>query len=107
MMSNALGIQKKLRDPSSTGYQVVGARVVPQAEGRAVQLVMRGPGDETITFYFEARPGAKETPFRRIAGNEVTTLVWEDDDLACAITGTLEPSKLEDVGRRIYVALLD
>jgi anti-sigma factor RsiW len=106
MMSSALGIRTQLRDPSASGYRIVGARIVPQAKGRAVQLVMRGPANETITFYFEGRPGAKESPFRRIAGDGVTTLVWEDDDLACAITGTLEPQKLEQVGRRIYDALL-
>ena len=105
-ISSTLGIRVQLRDPSSTGYMLVGARIVPQAEGRAAQLVVRGPADETITFYLEGRPGAKETPSRRIAGEGLTTLVWEDDDLACAITSTLEPKKLEEVGRRIYDALL-
>src|SRR5215831_12955592 len=74
--------------------------------GARCSLFVRGPADETITFYLEGRPGAKETPFRRIAGKGLTTLVWEDDDLACAITSTLEPKKLEEVGRRIYDALL-
>jgi anti-sigma factor RsiW len=106
IISRALGVPTELRDPSSTGYKIAGARVVPQAKGRGVQLVMRGPADETITFYFEGRPGAKETPFRRIAGDGVTTLVWEDDDRGCAMTSTLEPKKLEEVGRRIYEALL-
>lgn len=106
VMSSTLGIRMELRDPSSTGYKIVGARIVPEAKGRAVQLVVRGPADETITFYFEGRPGAKETPFRRIAGEGLTTLVWEDDDLACAITSTLGPKKLEEVGRRIYDALV-
>jgi anti-sigma factor RsiW len=105
-MSIALGVRTELRDPSSTGYKIVGARIVPQAKGRAVQLVMRGPADETITFYFEGRLGAKETPFRRIAGNGLTTLVWEDDNLGCAITGALEPKRLEEVGRQVYDTLL-
>jgi anti-sigma factor RsiW len=105
-MSSALGVRTKLRDPSSTGYKIVAARIVPQAKGRAVQLVMRGPDDETITFYFEGRKGAKETPFRRIASDSLTTLVWEDDDLACAITGMLESKKLEAVGRQVYDTLL-
>lgn len=107
VMSSTLGVRVELRDPSSTGYKIVGARIVPEAKGRAVQLVVRGPADETITFYFEGRPGAKETPFRRIAGEEgLTTLVWEDRDLACAITSMLEPKKLEEVGRRVYDTLL-
>jgi len=79
---------------------------VPQVNGRAVQLVMRGPADEMITFYFEGRPGAKDSSFRRLAGDRLTTVVWDDDGRGCAITGSLEPKNLEDVGRRIYVALL-
>ena len=105
-MSSALGVRVELRDPSSTGYKLVAARIVPQAKGRAVQLVMRGSAEEMITLYFEGRPGASETPFRRIPGDGLTTLVWEDDDLACAITGTLDAGRLADVGRRIYAALL-
>lgn len=105
-MSIVLGVRTELHDPSSTGYKIVSARAVSRASGRAVQLVMRSLADDMITFYFEGRPGATETPFRRIAADGVTALVWEDDDLACAIIGTLEPEKLAEVGRRVYEALL-
>jgi anti-sigma factor RsiW len=106
MISDALGVQKRMQDPSSSGFSIVGAQLVPQAKGRAVQLVFKGPNDETITFYFEGRPGAKETPWWRIPGNDLNTFVWQDDDVGCAVTSTLEPKKLRDVGRRIYNALL-
>jgi anti-sigma factor RsiW len=56
--------------------------------------------------YLEGRPGAKETPFRRVAGTGVPTVAWEDDDLACAISGNADPKHLEQIGRRIYGALL-
>ena len=48
----------------------------------------------------------KETPFRRVAGGGVPTVAWEDDDLACAISGPVEPAQLEQIGRRVYDALL-
>src|SRR5262245_66329476 len=67
-ISSTLGIRVQLRDPSSTGYKIVGASIVPQAEGRAVQLVVRGPADETIKFYIEGRPDAKEWTIRHIEG---------------------------------------
>jgi len=105
-MSDALGVKVELRDPSSSGYRIAAARIVPQAQGRAVQLIMSGPAEQTITFYFEGRPGAEETPFRRIAGGGLTILVWEDDNLACAITGTMDAKELAEVGRRIYDALV-
>ena len=106
MMSRTLGVRVQLRDPGSTGYRIAAARVVPQARGKAVQLVMRGLAGEIITFYFEGRPGATETPFRRVAGDGVTTLVWEDDNLACAMTSTMDADRLGQIGRRVYDALL-
>lgn len=48
----------------------------------------------------------KETPFRRVAGGGVPTVASEDDDLACAISGPVEPAQLEQIGRRVYDALL-
>jgi anti-sigma factor RsiW len=105
-LSDALGVTTKLRDPSGSGYSITAVRLVPQAKRRAAQIVMRGPAGEMVAFYIEARPGATETPMWRVAADGLTTLVWEDDDLACAIIGTLPPDELERVGRKIYEALL-
>jgi hypothetical protein len=33
-------------------------------------------------------------------------VAWEDDDLACAVSGTVAPERLEQIGRCIYDALL-
>jgi anti-sigma factor RsiW len=106
-VSKALGVAVRLHDTASTGFALVGGWVLPAPSGQAVQLSFRDVHDNTvITFYFEGRPGVKETPFRRVAGSAVPTVAWEDDDLACAISGAVEPERLEQLGRRIYDALL-
>jgi anti-sigma factor RsiW len=105
-LSGVLGVSIKLRDPNSSGYSIAAVRVVPQAKTSAVQIVMHGSTGDTVTFYIEARPGATETPMWHTTADGLTALVWEDDDVACAIIGTLAPDKLEQVGRKVYEALL-
>ena len=106
-VSKALGVPVEFHDTAEAGFTLVSGWVLPAPNGQAVQLAFRDVHDnKVITMYLEGRPGAKETPFRRVAGGGVPTVAWEDDDLACAISGTLEPAQLEQVGRRIYDALL-
>jgi len=106
-VSKALGVAVRLHDTTTTGFALIGGWVMPGSKGQAVQLAFRDAKDnKLITFYLQGRPGAKETPFRRVAAAGVPTVAWEDDDLACAISATVEPERLEQIGRRIYDALL-
>ena len=106
-VTEALGVTVDFHDTTAAGFALLGGWVLPAAKGQAVQLAFRDiQDDQVITMYLEARPGAKETPFRRVADGGVPTVAWEDDDLACAISGPIEPGRLEQVGRRLYDALL-
>jgi anti-sigma factor RsiW len=106
-VSKALGVAVRLHDTNAAGFALLGGWVMPASKGQAVQLAFRDVHDnKVITLYFEGRPDAKETPFRRVAGAGVPTVAWEDDDLACAISGAVDPERLEQIGRRIYDALL-
>jgi anti-sigma factor RsiW len=97
----------RVHDTAAAGFALLGGWVMPGTRGQAVQLAFRDTKDnKLITLYLEGRPGAKETPFRRVAGAATPTVAWEDNDLACAISGTVEPERLEQIGRRIYDALL-
>jgi anti-sigma factor RsiW len=56
--------------------------------------------------YLEPRRGSKDTPFQPVATghSELTTLVWTDDEIACAVTGALPPERLEQIARALYEA---
>ena len=106
-VSRALGVPVRFHDTASVGFALIGGWVMPGSKGQAVQLAFRDTKDNRlITMYLEGRPAAKETPFRRVASAGVPTVAWEDDGLACAISGTADPEHLEQAGRRIYDALL-
>src|SRR4029077_1676159 len=98
-VSKALGVTVQLHDTAAAGFALLGGWVLPAAKGQGVQLAFRDAKDNrVITMYLEGRPGAKETPFRRVAGDGVPTVAWEDDDLACAISGAVEPDRLGRIG---------
>ena len=107
-MSAALGVRVKLPDSERLGYRLVGGKFVPTPTGRAVQLAFRdasGSPATEISIYFEGKPGAAETPFRRFDAGGITTMAWEDDDMACAISGSVPADRLEKMGRLVYEAL--
>lgn len=95
----------ELRNPDGD-YHLVDSRFVTTPSGRAGQLTFRGPDQSIITMYLEPRRGSKDTPFRPVATghSELTTLVWTDDEIACAVTGALPPERLEQLARALYEA---
>jgi anti-sigma factor RsiW len=104
-LSAALNGHVELRKPDGD-YQLVDSRFVTTPRGRAGQLAFRGPDQSIITMYLEPRRGSKDKPFQPVATghSELTTLVWTDDEIACAVTGALPPERLEQLARSLYEA---
>jgi anti-sigma factor RsiW len=106
-VSKALGVPVQFHDTAGAGFTLLGGWILSAPSGQGVQLAFRDTSDnKLVTMYLEGRPGAKDSPFRRVAGVGVPTVAWDDDDLACAISGAAEPEQLEKIGKRLYDALL-
>jgi anti-sigma factor RsiW len=105
-LSAAVNAHVELRKPDGD-YQLVDSRLVMTPRGRVAQLAFRGPDQGIITMFLEPRPGSKDTAFQPVATghSELTTLVWTDDQIACAVTGALPPAQLEQVARALYEAV--
>jgi anti-sigma factor RsiW len=96
----------RLHEPADRNYALVGSEFLSGAQGRVAQLVFRSPDGTLVTMYFEPWPRKKDAPFRPVASQaNVTTLVWVDDEIGCAVTGTLPRYELERVGRSLYAEL--
>lgn len=104
-LSAAVNGHVELRKPNGD-YQLVDSRFVTTPGGRVAQLAFRGPDQGLVTMYLEPRRGSKDTPFRPVVAghSELTTLVWIDDEIACAVTGALPPERLEQLARSLYEA---
>jgi anti-sigma factor RsiW len=107
-LSAALGTRLALRDLAQSGYVLTGGRLLPGAERVSVQLSFRSPAGESFSLQMQRKPDAEETPFHRVTGDKVATVVWEDDDhgLICAVTGSLSPDRLQEIARTVYRELL-
>jgi len=106
-LSATLGTHLEVHDPSSSGYLLVGSSFLTGAKGRVVQLAFRGHDGKLLTMYLEPWPSKKDAPFREVATqSEVTTMVWVDHRIGCAVSATLPPDRLEQVARTIYEAML-
>jgi anti-sigma factor RsiW len=103
-ISHELAARVRVLDLKDLGYDLVAAHMLHSPNARAVQLVY-GSAGRPISIYFEARPGARETPFRDERRGSIASVAWEDDNLACAISGEVEPEMLKAIGRRLYGAL--
>jgi anti-sigma factor RsiW len=95
----------ELRKPDGD-YQLVDSRFVTTPSGRVAQLAFRGPDQGLVTMVLEPRRGSKDTRFQPVVTGhgELTTLVWIDDEIACAVTGALPPDRLEQLARSLYEA---
>jgi anti-sigma factor RsiW len=104
IISHELAARMRVLELNDLGYELVAAHMLPSPNARAVQLVY-GSAGRPISIYLEARPGARETPFRNSRHGSISTVAWEDDDVACAISGEVEPKTLKAIGQRLYEAL--
>jgi anti-sigma factor RsiW len=107
IFSAKLNAPFRLRVPADPNFTLVGSRLLPGGIGPVAQLAFRGASGTLITMYFEPWPRKRDVPFRPLASeSNVRSLGWIEDELGCAITGTLPQDQLESVGRALYAALL-
>jgi hypothetical protein len=93
----ALGVGGAIR-PSCTAR---GRHVLPAAKGQGVQLAFRDVRDNKGSRCNSKVALAPRDAVPACCGRRRATVVWEEDDLACAISGTVEPDQLEQISRQI------
>ena len=106
-LTTATGQPAKLKNPDDPAYALVGSRLWTSPDGSVAQLSFRLQDGNLITMLLQPWPGAADLPFRPVARqSELKTLAWVDDELFCAVSGSLPPAELERVAREIYKAIL-
>jgi len=106
-LSAALKARIEVRYPESSGYKLTGSRFIATAKGRVVQLAFQDTNGKLVTMYIEPWPGKPDAPFREVTSQAgVTTMVWVDDGIGCAVSGALPSDELERAARSLYKAML-
>lgn len=104
-LSKRLG--KPLRAPrlASHGYDLVGGRLLSDAQGPAAQLMYQDAAGRRITLYVRASSDASDTAFRFAQDGNVHAFYWRDNGLAWAVTGDLDRVTLSGIAEEVYGAL--
>lgn len=104
-LSKRLG--KSLRCPplGKRGYELVGGRLLADADGPAAQLMYQDAAGRRITVYIRPTPDAPGTAFRFSQDGSLRAFYWRDNGLALAVTGDLDRATLSGIAEEVYGAL--
>ncbi len=98
---------KPLRAPrlGGRGYDLVGGRLLSDADGPAAQLMYQDAAGRRITLYVRPTRDPADTSFRFAHDGDVQAFYWRDNGLAWALTGELDRATLSGIAEDVYRAL--
>ena len=105
-LSRRLGLALAAPDLAGQGFELVGGRLLPAAQGPAAQLMYQDASGRRLTLY--VRPSVDpmaETAFRFAREGELTALYWRDQGGAWALLGELPRDDLLRLAHLVYQAL--
>jgi anti-sigma factor RsiW len=107
-LSKRLNRPLKIPDLASTGYSLVGGRLLPGDDGARAQFMYQAANGARVTLYVGAldHPGVKgETAFRYSTEGGVSSFYWVDDGFGYALTGKLPRQGLLVLAEAVYKQL--
>ena len=107
-LGRRLDVPLRVPDLGESGYELVGGRLLPAAQGRpAAQLMYQDVGGRRVTLYVRATPGDQQTAFRFAREGDLSAFYWEDGDVAWVLVGELPRARLLELANQVYAALQD
>jgi len=105
-LSKRLGAPVRAPQLSDAGYELVGGRLLPGADGPAAQFMYQDARGNRLTLYVRTTAdGNRETAFRYAQESKVGVFYWVDGPFGYALSGELERPQLLRVAESVYRAL--
>ena len=103
-LSRRLNYNLKVPVLAEEGFDLLGGRLLPGGDGRAVALFMyQNTGGKRLTLQVTRRKGAEElAAFRFAQEGNVTVFYWIDGDCGYAISGDLDRPTLTRIATSVY-----
>ncbi len=103
-LTNRLGVRVRAPVLSTTGYELVGGRLLPGVAGPAAHFMYQEASGERLTLYVRAaKSDSGEIAFRYSHEEGICVFYWVDGDVGYALAGRMEKdSLLDDVANLIY-----
>ena len=105
-LSKRLGSEVRPPHLSAAGYELLGGRLLPGAQGPAAQFMYQDARGLRLTLYLSNKPADKgEAAFRYAQEGKVSVFYWIDGDKSYALSGEIDKAELLKVATAVYQEL--
>ncbi len=91
-----------LFDLRPQGFELVGGRLLPDANGPSAQLMYQNGGGQRVTVYLRKPEAGAATAFRFQRDGDLGLFYWVEDGFGCALVGKLPRAQLLALAEAIY-----
>ena len=105
-LSKRLGASVRVPHLGGVGYQLVGGRLLPSAQGPAAQFMFQAGNGQRLTLYVRiATASSTQTAFRFAQEGRVNVFYWLDGKFGYALSGETDRNELLRVANAVYQQL--
>jgi anti-sigma factor RsiW len=102
-LSKRLGVRVRAPHLGSAGFQLVGGRLLPGEDRPAAQFMYQDAQGHRLTLYVATNAhDARQTAFRYVNEDNVSTFYWIEGKLGYALSGELDRERLLGVAEAVY-----
>ena len=92
-------------DLSALGFQLLGGRLLPAADGPAAQLMYQDAGGERITLYIASARNSQPSSFLFSEQGGISSFYWVDEHWGYSLSGRMDQGRLSQLSNQVYRAL--
>lgn len=101
-LSKRLDMPVPLFDLRAQGFELVGGRLLPDANGPSAQLMYQNGSGQRVTVYLRRPPAGTHAEFRFQRDGELGLFYWVEDGFGCALVGKLPREQLLALAETVY-----
>ncbi|KAF0223181.1 MAG: transmembrane transcriptional [Rhodospirillaceae bacterium] len=102
-LSKRLGARMDIPDLTASGFQLVGGRLLPAANGAAALYMYENAGGQRLTLYVRRTTEGGSSDDLRFQGRDGALAgVWSQGPFGCALSGPLPREDLEPLARQVW-----
>jgi anti-sigma factor RsiW len=102
-LTRRIDIPVKLFDLRSEGFELMGGRLLPDAQGKSAQLMYENPlTKERVTVYLRKPEADAPTTFRYLQQGDLGLFYWVEPGVGVALVGALPKERLLALAHAVY-----
>jgi anti-sigma factor RsiW len=94
-------------DLSGAGFRMIGGRALPTASGPSAQYMYEDDAGWRLTLYVSGPRGTADVPHGVYTQGESVAVYWQDQGLAYALIGFLDPDRMVEIAAELRPRILE